>query len=83
MGKSVRAHKKHDFGVSEEGFDVAISIEKYKDILLKSPIKVGTIIVMGSRARGDWKPWSDVDVLVNSGKATEGLVKIGCFADHR
>jgi len=64
MGKGSKPNKKHDYGVNEEGFDVAISVEKYKEILLRSPLKVRTIVVMGSRARGDWKPWSDVDVLV-------------------
>ena len=52
MGKGSKPNKKHDYGVNEEGFDAALSVEKYKEILLRSPLKVRTIIVMGSRAGG-------------------------------
>jgi len=48
---------------------------KYKEILLRSPLKVRTIIVMGSRARGDWKPWSDVDILVVAENLPKGWLR--------
>jgi len=33
-------------------------------------------VVFGSRARGDWKPWSDVDVLVVLREAPRGFERL-------
>ena len=34
------------------------------DILVKSLRRVVVVILFGSRARGDWGPWSDYDILI-------------------
>ena len=61
MGKGFEAL---DFGVDEFGERVADHIEAYIRALKERGIKLRSIVVFGSRARGDYKPWSDVDVLV-------------------
>jgi len=32
--------------------------------LLRGPYRLRSFVVFGSRARGDWKPWSDTDVII-------------------
>ena len=63
MGKS-KKKTEADFGKSELGIDIARALRKYADILLSSSLKVRSIVVLGSRARGDWKPWSDTDIVI-------------------
>jgi predicted nucleotidyltransferase len=42
-----------------------INEELYKAVrVLKSKFRVKAIILFGSRARGDWTPWSDYDLLI-------------------
>ena len=60
-------------GTSESGEDVPTLMKKYAESLVSSELKVRSIVVMGSRARGDWKPWSDTDVLI----IVEGIPKSG------
>ena len=43
---------------------------------MKKPIKIRSVVVMGSRARGGWKPWSDVDVLVVAEDLPKGLERL-------
>jgi len=53
-----------DFGSTELKIDVKSGLEKYVKLLLVSSLKVRAIVLVGSRARGDWKAHSDTDVLV-------------------
>ncbi|MEM3693860.1 MAG: nucleotidyltransferase domain-containing protein [Candidatus Bathyarchaeia archaeon] len=53
-----------DFGSTELKMNAKSGLEKYVKLLLDSSLKVRTIVIMGSRARGDWKPHSDTDILV-------------------
>ena len=52
-------------GVDEEGVDVRIYVKEFKEKLLaQSKDLVHSIVVFGSRVRGNWKPWSDIDVMI-------------------
>ncbi len=53
-----------DFGVTELRVDVKGGLSRYVKLLMDGPWRVRAIILMGSRARGDWKPHSDTDILV-------------------
>jgi len=53
-----------DFGVSELKINVKNGLAKYVKILVDSSLKAKAIILMGSRARGDWKTHSDTDIVV-------------------
>ncbi|MEM2927238.1 MAG: nucleotidyltransferase domain-containing protein [Candidatus Bathyarchaeia archaeon] len=64
MVKSGGRRKEVDFGSTELKMNVKSGLEKYVKLLLDSSLKVRTIVIMGSRARGDWKPHSDTDILV-------------------
>lgn len=52
------------FGSDEFGRDVADGISKYIELLKKRGLTVHTVIVLGSRAKGSWKPSSDIDITV-------------------
>ncbi len=61
-------------GTDEFGTDVRIYILKFRgEVLRKLGSNVRSIVVFGSRARGCWKPWSDIDVLIVLKLAPEGL----------
>lgn len=64
MVKGGGRRKEVDFGSTELKMNVKSGLEKYVKLLLDSSLKVRTIVIMGSRARGDWKPHSDTDILV-------------------
>jgi len=53
-----------DLGVDE--FDVTVSevVVRLLRVLLSLPWRLRCFVVFGSRIRGDWKPWSDTDVLI-------------------
>lgn len=51
-------------GTDEFGRDVESGLLKYVNLLKKRGILVHTVLVLGSRAKGHWKPESDVDVTV-------------------
>lgn len=53
-----------NLGIDELGRDVFTCIKKYVEILLQRGVKLHTVIVLGSRVKGRWKPESDVDVMV-------------------
>jgi len=60
-----RGHRERvGFGSTELKIDVKIGLEKYVKLLRDSTLRVRAIILMGSRARGDWKAHSDTDILV-------------------
>lgn len=59
-----RVRERVDFGIDEEGTNVTDQIKKYSEELMKSRIEVSSIILFGSRVRGDYKPWSDIDLVV-------------------
>ncbi len=39
-------------------------IEKFIEEVRDKGVTIKALILIGSRARGDWKPWSDIDLLV-------------------
>jgi len=51
-------------GVGEFGEDVSAVLAEIIKALLKGPYRLRSFVVFGSRARGDWKPWSDTDVVI-------------------
>jgi len=51
------------FGFDERGLSVDDLVSKYVD-RVEGLLDLACVIVFGSRARGGWKPWSDVDVVV-------------------
>lgn len=40
--------------------------QRFGDLVKKQGIAVQQLLLFGSRARGGWKPWSDVDICVVS-----------------
>jgi len=60
--------KKYDgnsrFGCDEFGRDVEDGLRKYIAILKSRNIKIHTLIVLGSRAKGSWTPKSDIDITI-------------------
>jgi hypothetical protein len=64
MVKGGGRRKAVGFGSTELKIDVKVGLEKYIKLLLGSSLKVRVVVLMGSRARGDWKTYSDTDVLV-------------------
>ena len=52
------------FGKDELGRDVEDGLLSYVQLLKQRGIKLHTVIVMGSRAKGRWKPQSDIDVTI-------------------
>lgn len=52
------------FGLTELKIDVKSGLKRYVKLLLSSSLKVKAIVLIGSRARGDWKAYSDTDILV-------------------
>ncbi|RLE83846.1 MAG: nucleotidyltransferase domain-containing protein, partial [Thermoprotei archaeon] len=44
---------------------------------LKSRFRIYAIILFGSRARGDWMPWSDYDLLIIADFELDYLDRIG------
>ena len=54
-----------NLGIDELGVDVKVYVEEFKrSILEKLGGTVKSIVVFGSRVRGQWRPWSDIDILV-------------------
>lgn len=53
-----------DLGVDQFGRDVAEGMLRYIKLLKKRGFQVHTVVVLGSRVKGRWKPESDVDVTV-------------------
>jgi len=52
-------------GVGEFGEDIGAVLAEIIEALLKGPCRLsGPSWYLGSRARGDWKPWSDTDVVI-------------------
>lgn len=64
MVKGGGRRKAVGFGSTELKVDAKSGLEKYVKMLLDSSLKVRAIVLMGSRARGDWGAHSDTDVLV-------------------
>ncbi len=53
-----------DLGRTPEGADVLSKLISYVRFLLREGVRLRSVVVIGSRARGDWKPWSDTDVII-------------------
>ncbi|MEM4727504.1 MAG: nucleotidyltransferase domain-containing protein [Candidatus Bathyarchaeia archaeon] len=69
MVKGGRGHREVGFGSTELKVDVKEGLERYIELLLEKPLKVRAVVLIGSRARGDWKVHSDTDIIV----VAEGL----------
>jgi hypothetical protein len=52
------------FGRDELGRDVEDGLRSYIQLLKQRRIQLHTVIVLGSRAKGTWKPQSDIDVTI-------------------
>ena len=55
---------KVDLGKTETGEDVYSKLMEWVRNLRKRGIKILLLAVIGSRAKGTWKPWSDIDILL-------------------
>lgn len=54
----------------------AIKIAReFGDLVEKHGVPVQKVLLFGSRARGKWKPWSDVDVCVVSSKFGKNMLE--------
>jgi predicted nucleotidyltransferase len=53
-----------ELGVDEFGRSIFDGIQRYVEIIKSRGVKVHTVLVLGSRAKGRWNPTSDVDVTV-------------------
>lgn len=51
-------------GTDEFGRDVSEGMQRYVDLLRSRGLKLNTVLVLGSRAKGRSKPSSDIDVTV-------------------
>jgi predicted nucleotidyltransferase len=51
-------------GTDELGRDVEDGVRKYVEILKRRGVNIQTLIALGSRVKGTWKPESDVDVTI-------------------
>lgn len=60
MGEASRT----DLGVMWDGTRALDVIREYVRRLRKRGVKVRAVVVIGSRARGDWRPGSDIDLVV-------------------
>jgi predicted nucleotidyltransferase len=52
------------FGFDESGRDVESGALAYVEILKKRGVRIHTLLILGSRAKGRWRPESDVDVTI-------------------
>jgi len=50
------------FGFDVRGFNVDEVVSRYVD-RIRGFLDLACVIVFGSRARGDWRAWSDIDVV--------------------
>ena len=53
-----------NLGVDRRGRDVAVCLQMYVTLLIRRGVKVHTLLVLGSRAKGRARPQSDVDVTI-------------------
>jgi len=60
----VSKFKDLDLGVDELGRNIAFCLKQYVTLLRNRGLKIHTLIVLGSRAKGRGKPDSDVDVMI-------------------
>ena len=59
-----REKQNPDLGVDQFGRGVTEGILTYVELLTKRGFQVHTVVVLGSRVKGRWKPESDVDVTI-------------------
>ena len=62
-----------NLGQTPEEEDVLTRLRGYVRFLLSKGIRLKCVVVIGSRARGSWKPWSDTDVLIVVDQADKRL----------
>jgi predicted nucleotidyltransferase len=74
------------YGTDEFGRDVAVALNEYVTILKRRGISLRTVLLMGSRAKRQWKPQSDIDVLIiadNLPKEREYSLPFGDVLDFK
>ncbi len=54
-----------------DGTDALDAVKRFLSTCLSMGVKIKSAVIFGSRARGRWKEWSDIDVLI----VAEGLPK--------
>jgi predicted nucleotidyltransferase len=54
----------NSLGIDEFGRSVFEGMQIYVSMLQKRGLKLQTVLVLGSRAKGKWKPSSDIDAIV-------------------
>jgi predicted nucleotidyltransferase len=57
-------HRMDDLGIDQFGRDVSLCLDQYARMLVNRGVRLHTLLVLGSRAKGRSKPQSDVDVLI-------------------
>lgn len=62
-----------DLGVDDFGRDVAKGLSFYIQLLIRRGLKINTVVVLGSRAKGRCNPESDVDLIVIANNLPKGL----------
>ncbi|MFQ6074568.1 MAG: nucleotidyltransferase domain-containing protein [Candidatus Bathyarchaeia archaeon] len=67
-----------DLGVSQLGKDVLKAVLEYIE-RLKGKVNLHTVIVFGSRVRGDYEPWSDVDLVIIADDLSQGIERMRMF----
>jgi predicted nucleotidyltransferase len=60
----VSQFNEYDLGTDELGRNITYCLKQYVTLLMKRGLKIHTLIVLGSRAKGRGKPDSDVDVMI-------------------
>jgi len=70
-----------DLGIDDFGRDVAKGLSFYIQLLMRRGLKINTVIVLGSRAKGRWKPESDVDLVVIANNLPKGLKRKRILAE--
>jgi hypothetical protein len=73
-----KSKKGFDFGIDETGDDVYEGVLDYLR-KVKEKVKLHTFVVFGSRARGDYKPGSDVDIVIIADDLPKGWERVMLF----
>jgi hypothetical protein len=64
----------HDAGSEPFGRDVKARFHLYLELLKRRRLRVHTVILLGSRSKGRWKPDSDFDILVIASGLPAGIL---------
>jgi len=59
------------FGFDVRGLNIDEVVSRYVD-RIRGSLDLACVIVFGSRARGDWRAWSDIDIVISYTGSTLG-----------